>query len=236
MIWVNKGMHNQPQTIDDTFNDDPELIESTQVDPAALPERKVFNKRTIGNDMDVQALLVPKGKKLSLKSSVRERVVVLSQGSVAVQVDGAPESGFIAKAPAHFILPKGKLIDIVTFDEVICYGVGQHSQTIIPFNEEASKIEHFFTEGVYARKMEIQAGTQVPTHKHVYDHLSILAKGRVRVAVGPVIQEYVAPAMIEIKKDMSHKITALEDSVWFCIHATTATDIESLEQTVIVKE
>lgn len=229
-------MHNEPQTINDTFNDDPELIESTQVDTSALVERKVFKTLTEGDDMDVYALRVPKGKKLSLKSIVKERVVVLSQGSVAVLVDGNPELGFKAKAPAHFILPKGKLIDIVTFDEVICYGVGQHSQTVIPLNEEASEIEHFFTEGVYARKMEIQAGTEVPTHKHVYDHLSILAKGRVRVAVGPIIQEYVAPAMIEIKKDMSHKITALEDSLWFCIHATTATDIESLEQTVIVKE
>lgn len=236
IFWVNKDMHNESQTIDDTFNDDPELIESAPVNQAARPEPKVFKKLTEGDDMDVHALIVPKGKKISLKSIVTERVVVLSQGSIAVMVDGKPESGFRAIAPAHFILPKGKPIDIFTFDEVICYGVGQHSQAVTPLNEEASKIEHFFTEGVYARKMEIQAGTQVPTHKHVYDHLSILAKGRVRVAVGPIIQEYVAPAMIEIKKDMSHKITALEDSVWFCIHATTATDIESLEQTVIVKE
>ena len=53
---------------------------------------------------------------------------------------------------------------------------------------------------VYGSNTAIPAGTQVPTHKHVYDHLSILAQGKVRVSVGPVSQEYIAPAMIEIKK------------------------------------
>ena len=223
-------MQNETQPID-TFLDDPSLLDQEQ----PMTEN-VVKSLSQGHDMDVHALLVPKGKKLSLKSTLRERVVVLSQGSVAVLVDGDSNKGFKASAPAHFILPKGKPVEIITFDEVICYGIGQHSQTIIPLNEEASKIEHFFTEGVYARKMVIPAGTQVPTHQHVYDHLSILAQGRVRVGVGPISQEYVAPAMIEIKKNVAHRITAVEDSVWFCVHATSATDIESLENTVIVKE
>ena len=223
-------MQNETQPID-TFLDDPDLLDQEQ----PITEN-VVKSLSQGHDMDVHALLVPKGKKLSLKSTLRERVVVLSQGSVAVLVDGDSNKGFKASAPAHFILPKGKPVEIITFDEVICYGIGQHSQTIIPLNEEASKIEHFFTEGVYARKMVIPAGTQVPTHQHVYDHLSILAQGRVRVGVGPISQEYVAPAMIEIKKNVAHRITAVEDSVWFCVHATSATDIESLENTVIVKE
>ena len=221
-------MQNETQPID-TFEDDPDLLEQPTTE-------NIVKSLSQGHDMDVHALLVPKGKKLSLKSILRERVVVLSQGSVAVIIDGDADKGFKAAAPAHFILPKGTPVDIITFDEVICYGIGQHSQTVIPLNEEASNTEHFFTEGVYARKMVIPAGTQVPTHEHVYDHLSILAQGRVRVAVGPVIQEYVAPAMIEIKKNVAHKITAITDSVWFCVHATSATDIESLEQSVIAKE
>lgn len=227
----------------DTFNDDPDLLESDSVGPGpvqlpetAPEEQKIIKTLTKGNEMDVHGMLIPRGKKLPLKSSTRERVVVVSQGSVAVIFDGDASKGFKAKAPAHFILPKGHAIDIITLEEVICYGIGQHYQDIVPLNEEASNIEHFFTEGVYARKMTLPAGTQVPTHKHVYNHLSILAQGRVKVAVGVIIQEYIAPAMIEIKKDISHTITAIEDSVWFCVHATDATDVESLESTVIVKD
>lgn len=186
--------------------------------------------------MNVHTIVVPRGRKVSLRSVNKERVIVLSQGSVVVQ-SGVEKSKFCA--PAHFIIPAHEGVDILTLEDIIWYGIDHQDQqnvAVVELNQEASTIEHFFTEGVYARKMEIRAGTQVPTHKHVYDHLSILAKGRVRVAVGLVIQEYVAPAMIEIKKDIAHKITALEDSVWFCVHATTATDIESLEQTVILKE
>lgn len=226
----------------DTFNDDPELLENeSYIAPVSMPasdpvEQPIVKTLTEGNEMDVHGFLIPKGKKLPLKSVTRERVVIVSQGTVGVLINGDTSKGFKATAPANFILPKGQPVDIFTLDEVVIYGIGQHHQEIVPMNEEASQIEHFFTEGVYARKMTISKGTQVPTHKHAYNHLSILAQGRVRVAVGPVIQEYVAPAMIEIKKDIAHKITAIEDSVWFCIHATDATDIESLESSVIVKE
>jgi quercetin dioxygenase-like cupin family protein len=240
-------MHNQTYNPTDTFNDDPALSESDHVDIALVadntatsnelpPEQRVLKTLTEGHDMDVHALNIPKGKKLQLKSATRERVVVVSQGTVAVLIDGDSSKGFKAVAPAHFILPKGVPVDIITLDDVICYGIGQHYQKIVPLDEEASEIEHFFTEGVYARKMVIPKGTKVPTHKHAYNHLSILAQGRVRVAVGVVIQEYIAPAMIEIEKDITHTILALEDSVWFCIHATDAKDIESLEQTVILKD
>lgn len=240
-------MHNQTYDTADTFNDDPSLSESEHVDISLIAngtvnstntpaEPQVSRSLTEGHDMDVHVLHIPRGKKLPLKSATRERVVVVSQGTVAVLIDGDKSKGFKAEAPAHFILPKGVPIDIITLDDVICYGIGQHYQKIIPLDEAASDIEHFFTDGVYARKMVIPKGTKVPTHKHAYNHLSILAHGRVRVAVGAIIQEYIAPAMIEVRKDVVHTILALEDSVWYCIHATDATDVESLEQTVIVKD
>lgn len=240
-------MHNQTYDTTDTFNDDPSLGEGEHVDISLITNgtvpsaekpnvTQVSRSLTEGHDMDVHVLRIPKGKKLPLKSATRERVVVVSQGTVAVLIDGDKSKGFKAEAPAHFILPKGVPVDIITLDDVICYGIGQHYQQIIPLDEAASDTEHFFTDGVYARKMFIPKGTQVPTHKHVYNHLSILAQGRVRVAVGAIIQEYIAPAMIEIRKDVIHTILALEDSVWYCIHATDATDVESLEQTVIVKD
>lgn len=240
-------MHNPNYNTTDTFNDDPELYEADHVDIALVSEgtmlsveqpleQRVLKTLTEGHDMDVHALHIPKGKKLPLKSVTRERVVVVSRGTVAVLIDGDASKGFKAEAPAHFILPKGVPVDIITLDEVICYGIGQHHQKIVPLDEAASDIEHFFTDGVYARKIAIPKGTKVPTHKHAYNHLSILAQGRVRVAVGAIVQEYIAPAMIEVRKDVSHTIMALEDSIWYCIHATDADDIESLEQTVIVKD
>lgn len=195
---------------------------------------KLYKTVTKGADLDIHAMIIPKSCKLSLQPFAKERVVVISQGSVVVCYNDN-KTGF--KAPAHVILPSDTQTDIVTLEDSICYGIGYHEQSAVTLlDKEAAEIEHFFTEGVYARKMLVPAGTQVPSHKHAYNHLSILAQGKVRVAVGPVIKEYNAPSMIEIKKDLVHTITAVTDSVWFCIHATDATDIESLEQTVILKD
>lgn len=213
-------MHNEANIIDET------TVTESAVDT-------LYKKVTLGDEVDVHTVLVPKGRKIALRPLINERVVVISQGSVVLQYEDRREG---LKAPAHFILPANTSVEIITLEDVIWYGIAPHEQTVVPFDDEASTIEHFFTDGVYARKMLIPAGTQVPSHKHVYNHLSILAQGKVRVSVGPIIKEYVAPAMIEVKKDLVHTISAVEDSVWYCIHATDATDIESLESTVIIKE
>lgn len=74
-------------------------------------------------------------------------------------------------------------------------------------------------------------------HKHNYDHLSILAQGKVKVLFdNDVVETYTAPACINIVKDVNHTILALEDSVWFCIHQTEETDVNKVDQVLIKKE
>lgn len=93
-------------------------------------------------------------------------------------------------------------------------------------------IEHHFTDGMYARKMTIPKNALVPTHRHVYDHFSVLASGKVMVTVDDMSQIYSAPAIIAIKKGQSHTIRAFEESVWICMHATTETDIGRINDAV----
>jgi quercetin dioxygenase-like cupin family protein len=96
---------------------------------------------------------------------------------------------------------------------------------------------HHFSEGLYAKEMELKEGSFAVQHKHTYDHLSILAKGRVRVLFdGELSKEYVAPACITIIKDINHAVYALEDSVWFCIHATSETDVDHIDKVLIKEE
>ena len=98
------------------------------------------------------------------------------------------------------------------------------------------KIEHFFSDNLYVRKMELEKGHTSFTHKHVYDHLSILAKGSACVTVDGVMTEYVAPAVIEIEKNQTHKIYAIQNLVWYCIHSTDATTTEEIESQTVVME
>lgn len=95
--------------------------------------------------------------------------------------------------------------------------------------------QHHFSDGLYAKEMTIPKGYAAGMHKHEYSHLSILSKGRVIVRTDEYNKEYVAPACIDIKAGINHTIEALEDAVWFCIHATEETDIAKIDEVLIAK-
>jgi quercetin dioxygenase-like cupin family protein len=57
-------------------------------------------------------------------------------------------------------------------------------------------------------------------HTHQFDHLTLLAKGKLKVTVEGVTTEFKAPHMIYIHKDKIHELEAMEDeTVAYCIHA-----------------
>jgi quercetin dioxygenase-like cupin family protein len=96
-------------------------------------------------------------------------------------------------------------------------------------------IQHHFSDGVYAKQMALPKGHFAVSHKHNYSHLSVLASGEALVEVDGIVNLYKAPACIHIAADTEHKITALEDVVWYCIHATDETDVEKIDK-VLIKE
>ena len=96
--------------------------------------------------------------------------------------------------------------------------------------------KHFFSDGLYAKQMSLPKGYEAISHAHKYNHLSLLAKGKVIVRTDDSVAEYIAPAMIEIKAGVHHSITAHEDVVWYCIHATDATEPSEVDEVLIQKE
>jgi quercetin dioxygenase-like cupin family protein len=94
---------------------------------------------------------------------------------------------------------------------------------------------HHFSSGVYAKQMMIPAGHFVGSHAHQYSHLSVLANGDVIVEVDGVPMEYSGPTCIEIKAGCEHKVFAKTDAVWFCIHATEATNADEVDAVLIAE-
>jgi hypothetical protein len=93
---------------------------------------------------------------------------------------------------------------------------------------------HHFSDGLYAKQMDIPKGSIACQHKHEYNHLSVLGKGKVRVLFdNDVTEVFEAPACINIKKGINHTILALEDSTWFCIHHTFETDMNKIDNVLI---
>lgn len=69
--------------------------------------------------------------------------------------------------------------------------------------------------------------TNAGGHTHHFDHVTLLAKGKVLVEVEDKTKEFIAPTFIVIKKDKKHKITALcDDVIYYCVFALRDIDGE----------
>lgn len=95
-------------------------------------------------------------------------------------------------------------------------------------------IEHHFSAGVYAKEVRIPAGQVLVQHKHKFDHLSILASGLIELMVGDKRTTIDAPACLTIKANEHHGVKAITDVVWYCIHATDCTDVDQIDELLIV--
>lgn len=76
-----------------------------------------------------------------------------------------------------------------------------------------------------------KAGDTFGGHKHHFDHVSLLTKGKVEVEVeGYPSKQFEAPTFIVIKKEHSHRFTAVTDDVnWYCVFALRDLDGEVVE-------
>jgi quercetin dioxygenase-like cupin family protein len=95
-------------------------------------------------------------------------------------------------------------------------------------------ISHHFGAGVYAKETRISAGSILVQHKHKHDHLSVLASGSVELIVDDVKSIVHAPACLTIQANKHHGVKSLTDVVWYCIHATECTDMDEIDDVLIV--
>jgi len=95
-------------------------------------------------------------------------------------------------------------------------------------------INHHFSAGVYAKETLIPAGQVLVQHKHKFSHLSILASGSIELMVDGERKIIHAPACLTIEADKHHGVKSLTDVVWYCIHATECTDIDEIDEVLIM--
>lgn len=89
---------------------------------------------------------------------------------------------------------------------------------------------------LFSRMMRFEkAGDIEIGHTHQFDHLTLLAKGKLKVTVNGRASHFAAPHMIYIHKEHVHELEALEDdTVAYCIHALrTADQTEILDPSMI---
>jgi len=91
-------------------------------------------------------------------------------------------------------------------------------------------VKHHFIGGLYCKHMVIPEDHTVVSHKHNFDHMSILVSGCVIVEVDGEQSTHYSPAVINIQAGKAHSVTPVNGpAVWMCIHNVDELgDVDSL--------
>ena len=97
-------------------------------------------------------------------------------------------------------------------------------------------VDHHFAPGVYMRQMNAKAGTLVVSKMHRTEHMNILLTGSLTVATENGIELLKAPLVIKSIPGTKRIGYFHEDSSWITVHPTQTTDLDLIEQQVIVPD
>jgi len=84
--------------------------------------------------------------------------------------------------------------------------------------------KHYVSDGIYVKELWLEhAGDTVRSHKHEFDHLSLLASGSVKITCDGVETIYTGRTAVVIEAGKEHKIVALTpNTLWYCLHNVPA--------------
>lgn len=93
---------------------------------------------------------------------------------------------------------------------------------------------HHFSKGLYAREIFIPKGTILIGKIHKYISLNILSQGDITILTEFGARRVCAPYTV-VSPPLTKRVGyAHEDTVWTTIHATEETDLEKLEEELIL--
>jgi hypothetical protein len=79
--------------------------------------------------------------------------------------------------------------------------------------------EFVHDEWLWLKQYVLKAGEAVEQHVHMFDHVTVIAVGTVRLAIDGIDQgEIVAPKPVTIRALAQHSMVAVTDALIFCVH------------------
>ena len=97
-------------------------------------------------------------------------------------------------------------------------------------------VQHHFAPGVYMRQMDAAAGTLVVSKMHRTEHFIFFLKGSCSVLTDDGVELIKAPCVLRTMPGTKRIGYFHEDSSWITVHPTEETDLEKIEQQVIVPD
>lgn len=95
------------------------------------------------------------------------------------------------------------------------------------------KTDHYFSEGMYCRKVFRPAGTLIVGKVHKKDHFFMCVAGEIIAWTENGMKNLVAGDIIESKQGTKRVTYALTDAIGITVHKTDKTDLDEIEQELI---
>ena len=104
------------------------------------------------------------------------------------------------------------------------------------FPEVEFPVEHIFSPGLYSRQMTLPAGGLIVGKINRHPCLNVILKGRISVLSEEGPKEIIGPCVFTSEANIKRVGLVHEETIWINVHPTNETDLEKLEEELIVPE
>jgi len=128
---------------------------------------------------------------------------------------------------------------LITMSEIIEQFIPSREQIntlqseMVKMPQAELKTEHYFSGGMYCRKVFRLAGTLIVGKIHKEDHIFLCASGQIMAWTELGMKTLNAGDIVESKAGTKRVTLALTDAIGITIHKTNETDLEKIEQQLI---
>lgn len=104
---------------------------------------------------------------------------------------------------------------------------------MVKYPQAELKTEHYFSPGMYCRKVFRQAGTLIVGKVHKEPHFFMCAKGEIIAWTEAGMRKLQAGDVVESKPGTKRVTLAVTDAIGITIHRTDKTDLDEIEAELI---
>lgn len=104
---------------------------------------------------------------------------------------------------------------------------------MVKYPQAELKTEHYFSPGMYCRKVFRQAGTLIVGKVHKEPHFFMCAKGEIIAWTESGMRKLQAGDVVESKPGTKRVTLAVTDAIGITIHRTDKTDLDEIEAELI---
>lgn len=97
-------------------------------------------------------------------------------------------------------------------------------------------VEHYFSDGCYARELHIPAGVCLVGATHKTNHHFVISKGECLIVCDEHRKELAAPYHGQTLAGDKRVIYAITDTIFTTFHVTNETDIDKIEEQLLQVE